>query len=509
MGNIMTNSITKFKVQAGSNLWKGLSRQEHKFHIPLGELIDNSLSARIKKNIGSRKESIFIEINIEEKNDGTISIIIADNGTGITYEQIIDENNSIFNLGHTNVDKGSMNEHGFGLKNAIAMLTSGATENFSLLTKYDDKLYCVDGPLGPEMGIKEALNNDWEEGLNDLKNSKSGVKIHLTVQDDYFKTVNTLGGLYSFDTCVRRLGEHLGIIYNTYLKENDIEFHYKSKNQTEFTSQKINPIPTPFSKSTSNKKDIYNLQVEVDGQIYRAEYTMGVLDQSIKHPEAENELGWPYPLKQYHQGSNARCGVTIISRDKVLKTAVFSEIWSNLAGNVSYNNFLAELKFDENFPTVNQKNNIDPTTPQYQRIIQKLVDEEEYQPKSSTQKNNESTLQKKIIKNIKSSITDDITTPGRKVVWDGGAEIDIYYKNNDTNKVVMYELKIDKAIVKDVYQLEMYWDALVEEGFEIDTAILVADSFSANVDKVINNTNSKVDIKHNKYKITKKLVSDF
>ncbi len=102
-------------------------------------------------------------------------------------------------------------------------------------------------------------------------------------------------------------------------------------------------------------------------------------------------------------------------------------------------------------------------TPQYQKIIQKLIDEEEYQPTSSTQKHNESTLQKKIIKNIKSSITGNITTPGKKVVWDGGAEIDIYYKNNDTNKVVMYELKIDKAIFKDVYQLEMYWDALVEE----------------------------------------------
>ena len=84
MEKIMTNSITKFKVQASSNLWKGLSRQEHKFHVPLGELIDNSLSARIKKNIGDRKESIFIEIIIEEKNDGTISLVIADNGTGMS-----------------------------------------------------------------------------------------------------------------------------------------------------------------------------------------------------------------------------------------------------------------------------------------------------------------------------------------------------------------------------------------------------------------------------------------
>ena len=56
----------KFKVYAGSNLWRGLSRQEHRFFVPLGELIDNSFSAKLKKKIGSGYQPIFIEIVIIE-----------------------------------------------------------------------------------------------------------------------------------------------------------------------------------------------------------------------------------------------------------------------------------------------------------------------------------------------------------------------------------------------------------------------------------------------------------
>ena len=57
----MTSKIEKFKVEAESNLWKGLARQEHRFHVPQGELIDNSLSAELKKKLEKVKNLFLLK----------------------------------------------------------------------------------------------------------------------------------------------------------------------------------------------------------------------------------------------------------------------------------------------------------------------------------------------------------------------------------------------------------------------------------------------------------------
>ena len=55
----------------------------------------------------------------------------------------------------------------------------------------------------------------------------------------------------------------------------------------------------------------------------------------------------------------------------------------------------------------------------------------------------------------------------------------------------------------------MYWDGLVYANKDIESAILVAETFDAKVQKVIENINKKSDAKGNKYNITYKESSKF
>ena len=75
--------------------------------------------------------------------------------------------------------------------------------------------YCSDGNIELSGGITFSTENQ----LNELSLATSGVKIELLVQEDYFKTVNTIGANPNFETYIQRLGEHLGVIYNSYLEQ--------------------------------------------------------------------------------------------------------------------------------------------------------------------------------------------------------------------------------------------------------------------------------------------------
>ena len=147
----------KFKTKPHTkNLWTGLAKQTIDFHHAISELIDNSLSAALPKPAGSGRQTSLIEITVEETDKHDIILQVADAGTGIPEEMLSSDNDNIFNLGYNPPSPGLMNEHGFGLKNALALLTSGFESNFFLLTKPvgSSEILGVKGPISDEMEMK-------------------------------------------------------------------------------------------------------------------------------------------------------------------------------------------------------------------------------------------------------------------------------------------------------------------------------------------------------------------
>ncbi|MDP9383348.1 MAG: hypothetical protein M3Q29_25035 [Chloroflexota bacterium] len=97
------------------------------------------------------------------------------------------------------------------------------------------------------------------------------------------------------------------------------------------------------------------------------------------------------------------------------------------------------------------------------------------------------------------NIDNGSATPRHKTVWDGGADIDIYYELNGKAQVI--ETKVEAASVRDVYQLVMYWDGLVAEGKQPTKGTLIAQSFPANVDAAIKHLNGLTDGNGNNYSL--------
>jgi hypothetical protein len=88
--------IQEFQTTLDPDLYfKGLARQSLDFHAALGELVDNSFSAR-RVGLGGVPQNILIEITVEQLANSNVCLQVADSGIGISLDDITSK---VFNLG--------------------------------------------------------------------------------------------------------------------------------------------------------------------------------------------------------------------------------------------------------------------------------------------------------------------------------------------------------------------------------------------------------------------------
>jgi hypothetical protein len=280
--------------------FKGLARQEMDFHQALGELLDNALSARPPMPFGDGLQPMTIEITLEQVDDGHIQVQVADHGIGFPRDDILAK---VFNPGGQGASHGALNEHGFGLKSALALLSGGNSTNFDLYTRADDdgleadQFLHVGGPLSTTMRVDDdATREQRRDDLHHLGGATTGTKIRVMVNSRYFRSVYRRG-VPGLDVLVARLGEHLGVMHRYFLESgNQIKLAYR-RTGSEWTHHVVPAIPFPYEGDTKATPRT----ITVDGQPYTFIYTRGTLDYRVKDPEALNERGWPYPIRSYYR----------------------------------------------------------------------------------------------------------------------------------------------------------------------------------------------------------------
>ena len=177
-----------------------------------------------------------------------------------------------------------------------------------------------------------------------------------------------------------------------------------------------------------------------------------------------------------------------------------------LEKSVSYNNFLGELQLGKEFSTTNNKHDLNPQSELWQLLKERLG--EDYIPEKTTRKDSEDSLRKHLIEmyaathNLKGK-----NKPAHFAVFGGAAEIDIFFEVKEGCTCV--ETKIESAKAVDAYQLQMYWDGLVDEKKKIKEALLVAKDFSSKVENVVALINKKKDLAGNQYNLICKQISEY
>lgn len=485
--------------------FKGLARQEMDFHQAVGELIDNAMSARLPVEYGEGSQPITVELTIEQIDDGQIVVQVADHGIGIRRDDILAK---VFNPGGQGTQRGALNEHGFGLKNALALLTGGNTTAFDLYTRAEndglgeDQFLHVTGPLSTTMRVDDdAIRDAWSVDLHHLGDAKTGTKIRATVSLRYFRTVYRRGTA-GLDVLVARLAEHLGVMHRYFLESgSQIKLAYR-RSGNEWTHHNIPAIPVPYE---GEKREIART-ITVNGTPYDFTYTRGTLDYRVKDNEATEERGWPYPLRIYYQGSNARCGIDIVVRDRVIKSGVFEDIWPEIAKTVDFNRFVGEIRVGSEFRTTNNKTGLDPHGENWEQVLGLLGTDEEFRPEKTTRSESEESLREKLVTILEGTFS-GATAFKNRGVWGGGIAIDIFL-DGGTGNIRLYELKAGAGRVLDLYQLLAGWDGLVKENIEPTIGILVCKEIPPSVQDAANEANQRSDSNGNPYRIEVKRIDE-
>jgi hypothetical protein len=494
--------------------WEGLGRQEMDFHQVLGELIDNSISASGKDPYGDL-QPFTIEVTLE-KIGNKVRVKVADQGIGMSIDDLTQH---VFSLGGKGRSEGPLNEHGFGLKNALCVLTEGNKLPWKILTKDDeavkqDIIYLVKGPFSSNMKVELGDKNEWNEGLRYAIGNR-GTRVYAETTFSFFTT------LYSrvrgrrpttFEPYIDRLIEHLGVMYRGFLmsQHNKLWLRWRNLGDNEenpninadWEEFRIRPIEIPYDAGGSRKNVITVSGPEGDA---KATYIRGNLDeQKVK----DASLGKPYPLRIYYQGNIPTQGIDIVVRGRVLKTGQLPEIWADIPRHNNFNKFVGELRLDDvKFRTVNNKISLDPHNPYWIQLLEKL-DNEEFKPERVTG----AKIEKDIAKKLKTMLEGHYT--GSKVqldrpVWGGaGVEVDVYHELSN-GEIHIYELKAGTASPLDAYQLLMYWDGVVrDEGKSPQLARLVAKEIPTSVRNIMDEINKRKDSLGNPYKFEGKTINE-
>jgi len=475
------------------NLYYGLGRQNLDFHQALGELIDNSISARPSKG------NFTIECLIERENEKII-LTVADNCCGISLEDL---SKQVLRLGGRGSHIGDMNEHGFGLKNSLCVLT-GNIKPFYISTRDSETVkegvyLLINGPFKRGMEINESKEDLWIKDFNHCS-SETGTRIYAETTFEYFKSLYPRAR--QFETLIKRLQEHIGVLYRGYLEDprNQIWIRYRdvSKDSCDWTDIPISPIKIPYIEH-----DMDTIIVRYMANEYKVEYIRGTLDfDEIQ----DSSKGDPYPLKIYYQKSIPTQGIDVRVRGRVILPHQLDEIFSDRLRHGALNEFIGELIIDhKEFRTVNNKTMLDPHNSLWQLLKNKL-NEDFLPPTTATRAASESRIRRELKNRLEAMISGS-TARENFSTWGGaGVQIDILHKHGSDE--IIYEIKKGKAKPLDVYQLLMYWDGRVKDGTRSKEGFLVAEDAPTSVLEMIEYWKTRKDAGGNHYNITFQKIED-
>lgn len=278
---------------ATEGVFRGLAKQNLLFHQCISELCDNAIAATQKQ----KKFRVDVILKISPENGEYVDIYIADNCCGMNLEKL----KIALQLGEVPSSDCRLNEHGFGLKNALATL-SGGNGPWTLWSKSNDSntIFSISGPFNTTMSIVEVKTFPQDSFLP----SDLSTLIKVRVKLSFIQTVQGRGAPSKDLIKLREwLLEHLGVLYRGFLEQDKVTFEDSGAIYVsiENDTQRVAPVFVPIGNMTTSYVD-----VEVSGKAYKLEYRYGTLD-SVK----VETLVRGQRAKYYYQGNIPTQGIDI------------------------------------------------------------------------------------------------------------------------------------------------------------------------------------------------------
>lgn len=464
----MQEKTKDVQLRLTDGLFRGLANQNMLFHQCIGELVDNSI-AGTKDNKQFRIDIVLDRV----KNSEFVDVWIADNTAGMDSDLLarsLQPGNSP-DTGHR------LNEHGFGLKNALATLCRQSGGKWDIWTRANGgaDIWHVAGPFGENMRLTQ------KENFPEMESLPEGISTLICARTD-INFVRTVRGRrrhkpVELDTLSPWLREHIGVHYRGYLEQD-----YQTGDipgEIYVNQERVVPIQVPM---TQTEKDMF--RVKLGGTSYPLTYRRGVV-------EDRNEDGSKKHLYYYRRNMETQ-GIDIRLGRRVIATGLFKTIW-NVTHDNHFNHFVGELLIPDLPPgiltTKSDKTDFNLGDQDWQTIFAHLA---EWKPEPDGGRVRESEL-KTMWKDMLENGKEDGDVIGAEIsLWESATHLDLCKKFKTSGKITIWELKRDKGNPLNLYQLKMYWDALVLSGQSPNRAVLLAEDFTDGMRAMAQTMNEKL-----------------
>lgn len=482
MENIVNPSEHTLYIGMTNRAFLGLSKQNLTCYQAIRELVDNAIAARKK----GRKASIWICMATDAEDKNYMWLVIADWGLGMDLEAL----ENALQLGSLPTGDDRLNEHGFGIDNALSCLTAGKGGSWTLYThKLPGPYYKVSGPFDTSMLATETEALDLPDGCELGWENPSTVYV-LRVPLCVAQTLQYRGGKCTDMVTLRSwLVEHLGVAYRGYLDLDPISMDPEAKIVISVGEDRVAVPPVPVPMRVAH---VERFELELGGKVVPVEYRYGTLDY-----DKRDHLVLGEKAKYYYQGNQTSQGIDIRLGKRVLATAQLQQIWKTVNGHTisrhnRFNDFTGEVVLPELprgvLSTLNNKTGINTQDPDWRNLYAALS---AYPPLEHAALDCERDIQKRWMSMLKAvapdhEVTDEVS------VWPTGTRIDVLDAGTDQS-LVIYEMKVKKGEPIHLYQLLMYWDGLVHTGRQPTQAILIVPQYTedlAQMAKMINETHT-------------------
>lgn len=457
--------------------WDGIGGHFNDLSQIVCEFVDDSLSEFRTHDVDNR----LILISVQEGTAGSpIRVRIEDGGYGIS------DIDSAMALGGISRAGTPLNEHGYGLKHALASANPG-NDNWSISTRTpedanDNRYKYIEAPFDVENGFSWEPRHGWVSRL-----STTGTVIEFGCSDTMLATVRNgmkpTGDL--FTATLETLKEDLGFVYAVPLKQGDLQIRICALDaagtvQHEYHVTSIDPIWNPRI-SVQEGTVRYNL----GGGEVSIHYTYGRII-----PSTENQ--------KYYRGNLYSSGAEIRINGRVISHSLFKEIWRN-ERHPTHNLFLARIdlitEHSDALPaTRTSKNGFREGDLRLIALYSWICAMIKKPASVIALGTRETELFEHLAAMKRIHLPDETRISTEMYVYtsiDEKVRLDLFISDNGHNTV--YEGKRGCTHPQDVYQLMMGWDGCIADGITPHTGILLASRHSSGVERLVKQLNTMRD----------------
>ena len=453
------------------NLWKAIGGSFSNISQAISEFVDDSIS-NFRRNWGKATMVRTVRLTLHACGE-KVDITVEDGGTGIRNLA-----NAMTLAGQADKET-PLNEHGYGLKHALAYVDAkGSGWEVATRTEEDLKHNRCQVVKSPYAIGKGKLNSVYRTGWWPAHLGPTGTMISVSCSMEMLRTLCPEDNekQKTFWQLVDILEEDLRYTYANILYNGEAEIELVVSDGKTSRQKKLKPLFPQWETGTLQELPVQ--KYDLGGGSIQIHCRYGSICT-----EKNN-------YSHYIRSMDAS-GVEIRINGRVIEHGLIKQVWGRSIHN-SQNAFLAQIdlqtdSWDALPSTKNAKNGFREEDPRLRKLFRWIRANVQLPPSSRETKEQKLLAQLAAKKRAVPGMTRVAQEEGVFRTIGLNERVDLLTAQGGA--VTIYEGKASQTKTRDVYQMMMYWHGCVQDGIPVAEAVLIGERHTKAVRRLIQHIN--------------------